>query len=399
METSFICYGGSIAVVVKFYTEQFNVDESKYHQVKVNIKKWILSRKVVAGQRIPSENELSELFGISRHTVRHAIGDLVNEGWLYREQGKGTFVQEREKRSGQETNQRAKIAVITTYLSDYIFPHIIRGIEGVVAQAGHTISLFSTGNNIQTERRCLETVLLEGVDGLIVEPTKSTLPNPNIDLYFLLQQRNIPFVMLHSSYVELNASLVALDDANGTYALTRHLIGLGHRDIAGIFKQDDMQGRNRFRGFVRAHQDAHLPVAAENIVTYGTEEREVIGETFVKRVFAQGAGTGKPTAVVGYNDEIAVQVLMALRNLDISVPKEVAVTGFDDSRLATVSGIPLTTVRHPKAEMGETAAEMLLGLMENRDSMWVPREHIFAPEIIVRESTVADLLRPASQGI
>jgi GntR family transcriptional regulator of arabinose operon len=102
--------------------------------------------------------------------------------------------------------------------------------------------------------------------------------------------------------------------------------------------------------------------------------------------------------VVAYNDEIAVQVLLALRGSNISVPNEVAVTGFDDSRLAVVSSIPLTTMRHPKAEMGEVAAKMLLGLMENKDSMWVPREHIFAPELIVRESTLTELLRQSIQG-
>jgi len=361
---------------------------SKYQQVKSNIKKWILSGEVDSGGKIPAETQVAEWFGISRHTVRQAIGELVSEGWLYREQGRGTFVHGDNARTASDAVRHGSIGVVTTYLVDYIFPHIISGIEGCVSERRQTLSLFSTGNNVQMERRCLETALAEGVQGFIIEPTKSTHPNPNIDLYLLMEQKNIPFVMLHSSYVELNASVVAMDDAQGSYMVTKHLIELGHQSIAGIFKSDDMQGRARFRGFVKAHQDHHVPIQGHWIQTYTTEERDGGAAIFVQKHFAKGSKP-RPTSVVCYNDEIAVQVISQLRTLGLRVPEDVAVTGFDDSSLAVNSAIPLTTIRHPKDEMGKAAANLLFELMENRENMWVPREHIFPPELVVRASTAA----------
>lgn len=374
-----------------FEVTQMHEGSAKYIQLKTNIKNWILSGKIKPNQKIPSENQLAESFGISRHTVRQAIGELVNEGLLYREHGKGTFVQLLDNCNKKTSSQRVKIAVITTYITDYIFPHIIKGIESVVTEKGHALSLLSTGNNQEKERKCLETVLLEGIDGLIVEPTKSTLPNPNIDLYLLLQQKNIPFVMLHSSYVELNASMVALDDAKGAYLVTKHLIDMGHEHIAGIFKKDDMQGRNRFRGFVKAHQDALLSVDARMISSYDTEERNSIVPKFLNQMFNET--TLKPTAIVCYNDEIAIQVVNEIANLGFSVPEDISVTGFDDSTLALVSSVPLTTVRHPKAEMGQVAAKLLFELLEDKNSAWIPREHIFDPELVLRKSTMSLTLK------
>lgn len=363
---------------------------SKYQQIKNNIKQWILSGRIDSEGKIPSENQIAEGFGVSRHTVRQAIGELVSEGWLVREQGRGTFVrhggQVASSGIGSGTSRHAQIAVITTYLADYIFPFIISGIEAHVAAQGHSLSLYSTGNDLTMERRSLETALAQGVNGLIVEPTKSTHPNPNIDLYLLMQQQNIPFVMLHSSYVELNASVVSLDDAQGSYLATRHLLELGHVRIAGVFKSDDAQGRARFRGFVKAHQDCHTPVQGQFVATYTTEDREETISRLANQYFSGGSVTG-PTAVVCYNDEVAVKLIQSLGSLGLQVPEDVSVTGFDDSSLAVNGMVPLTTVRHPKAEMGETAAGLLLDILQDADNRWIPREHIFSPELIVRQST------------
>jgi len=366
---------------------QLEADSSKYQQVKNNIKRWILAGQVDDEGRIPSENNMSEFFGVSRHTIRQAIGELVNEGWVYRQQGRGTFATSRDNYSASRKQGHLKIGVITTYLVDYIFPHIIQGIESVVVPQGHSLSLYSTGNNVQTERRALEMALQQGVDGLIIEPTKSTHPNPNIDLYLLMERRNIPFVMLHSSYVELNASTVTLDDARGTYLATSHLFNLGHKTVGAIFKSDDAQGRARFKGFVKAHQDFHMPIQGQLIKTYTTEDKDDVVAGFVREVVKEDGDHHRATAVVCYNDEIAISVIAQLQTVGLEVPKDISVTGFDDSTLADKGIVQLTTVRHPKHEMGEVAAKMLFDLLKSKDTMWVPREHVFEPELVVRTST------------
>src|SRR5690625_6758300 len=138
-------------------------------------------------------------FGVSRHTVRLGIGDLVTEGWLYREQGAGTFCADRSKRERQKNNDVKTIAIIATYISDYIFPSIIQGAEARLSEEGYQVSIFSTNNSFEKEKEVLEKVLLQHFDGIIVEPTKSACPNPNITYYLDLEHLNIPYIMINRS--------------------------------------------------------------------------------------------------------------------------------------------------------------------------------------------------------
>ena len=118
---------------------------------------------------------------------------MVTEGWLYRVQGKGTFV---NRRPDEKINSTKTIGVITTYLSDYIFPSIIRGIDSVLSINGYNIVLGCTYNQHEKERLCLENFKNQKIDGLIVEPTKSALPNPsNIELYKEISNEGIPILL------------------------------------------------------------------------------------------------------------------------------------------------------------------------------------------------------------
>src|SRR5690625_3211082 len=98
---------------------------TKYNKVKQAVKSKIIDGTYSPHQKISSESELMKEFGVSRHTVRQAIGDLVLKGWLYREQGSGTFCADRSNQEINETRSgQKKIAIVTTYISDYIFPSI-----------------------------------------------------------------------------------------------------------------------------------------------------------------------------------------------------------------------------------------------------------------------------------
>lgn len=228
--------------------------KSKYIMVKEQITEWITSGKVKPGEKIHSENELVKMFGVSRHTIRQAIGDLVHEGWLYREQGAGTFcshipsLDSPRIQTPHHIKNGKNIGVITTYISDYIFPSIIRGIESVLTAEGYTLTLACTNNDIELEKQCLQMMLSRQIDGLIVEPTKSINYNPNIHYYLELEQNNIPYLMINQYYSQLQPPYIVVNDEVGGFIATKHLIDLGHEKIIGLFKTDDAQGVNRMQG-------------------------------------------------------------------------------------------------------------------------------------------------------
>ncbi|PPA69967.1 GntR family transcriptional regulator [Jeotgalibacillus proteolyticus] len=358
------------------------------------VKNWIKSKiqdsTFVPRQKIHSESELMEKFTVSRHTVRVALGELVSEGWLYKEQGAGTYVAERtEKIMAVDTAASKSIAIIVTYISDYIFPSIIRGAENVLRQAGFQVSLFSTNSDHSQERKILETIISRKFDGVIVEPTRSAIANPNINYYLNLEAQNIPYVMINAAYDELEPVNVVLDDEKGGYLQTEHLISSGHNDIVGFFKNDDLQGLKRMKGFIKAHRKNGVPINPENIVTYSTEGKFAKPVEALKKI-VQDSPT-LPTGIVCYNDELAMKLLEVLRQHNLCVPDDISIIGFDDSFFADVSEVKLTSIKHPKSELGEMAAKKIIELTQNAKTnnakLAELESHLFEPVIVYRNST------------
>ncbi|WP_110063963.1 GntR family transcriptional regulator [Cytobacillus oceanisediminis] len=372
--------------------------QTKYNMVKDQITEWIMSGKVKPGEKIYSENELVKMFGVSRHTVRQAVGELVHDGLLYREQGAGTFCSStataiHKQTAGQNeqpvqppASNGKNIGVITTYISDYIFPSIIKGIESYLTDQGYSLTFACTDNNIEKEKQCLQTMLDRNIDGLIVEPTKSSNFNPNLHYYLQLEQNNVPYLMINQYYSQLMPPHIIMDDEHGGFIATEHLIELGHEKIIGLFKTDDRQGVNRMQGFIRAFREHGLPFFPDMVITYTTEEKD---GSLIDRLEKYFSSESKPSAIVCYNDELALQVLNMLRRLGLSVPEDVSIIGYDDSFLAEASDIKLTSVTHPKMDMGVEAAKWIVSAVENRSNDSYSK--VYEPELIIRNSTAPRL--------
>lgn len=349
--------------------------KAKYRQIIDYYKDYIEHHQLNDGDLLPSESDVAEEFNFSRDTVRRALKELEKEKVVSRERGKGTFY-----RSDVKIVKEKRIAVITTYLSNYIFPNIISGIEEVVSSKHYTLNLANTDNDPDKERKHLRKVIDNEVDGLIIEPTKSAVDTHNMDLYQELKEKNIPFVMLNAYYRELNPSYAIVNDYQGGYKATQYLLQLGHKNIAGIFKEDDLQGVYRLKGFKKALNDYGLDSNSAKIGTYITSQISSYPYHCIDKMLSH---QDKPTAVVCYNDEIAVDVVKAILDNGLRVPEDISVVSFDDSVLATATEVKLTTIKHPKEELGRHAARLLFNMIEI--GVEKPR-FLYNPELIVRES-------------
>jgi len=352
----------------------------KYLQLKAELVNLLEKGKWKAHDKLPSENELAGQFGISRQTVRQTLGELEQEGWVYRRQGNGTFA---APNGAPAEPERKLAAMLTTYISDYIFPHIVRGAESELRGKGYGLMLASTENRKTAERENLLQLLEQPLSGLIVEPTKSAEGNPNLDLYLSLQMKRIPLIMIHARYPELTCPVLRSDDELGGRMAAEHLIRLGHRRIAGFFKTDDLQGVGRLKGFLAAHERHGLAPSPGRVVGYSTEEKR---DKPMQRLLDMLKSDDPPTAIVSYNDELAIGLLETIRVAKLSVPEDVSLVSFDDSMLATATEVKLTSITHPKAEMGRLAAGTLIAMIEEGPSA-VRNEIVFAPELVVRQST------------
>ncbi len=358
--------------------------------VKEKIIEWVTSGKVRPGERIYSESELVKKFGVSRHTVRLAIGDLVHEGWLYREQGAGTFCSGKKiqnklpENTSQNTNTK-NIGVITTYISDYIFPSIIKGIESYLTEQGYSLTFACTDNDIEKEKQCLQSMLNRNIDGLIIEPTKSSSYNPNINFFFEFEQSKIPYLMINQFYPQLMPPHIIVNDQKGGFLAAEHLINLGHQKIMGIFKADDLQGVYRMQGFIKAHRENNLTLSPELMINFTTEEQKNLLLDKVKRLLA--TPETMPTGIICYNDQVAISVLNCLRELNLKVPEDISIVGFDDSFLAEATETKLTSVTHPKIELGIQAAKWIVSAVENQNINEYEHSIVYEPELVLRNST------------
>ena len=252
--------------------------KAKYYTLMEALKEQILSGTIKPGQKLPSENELTREYALSRHTVRKALALLENEGYITARHGKGTFCSERVIQRHNSKN----IAVTTTYLSDYIFPRLIQGMDRVLSENGYSIILKNTCNSRSKEEKVLKELLDKPIDGLIIEPSKSQILCRHINLYEMLDKYQIPYVFIQGCYPQMaDKPCILMDDCKGGYLLTRHLLETGRRNIIGIFKADDSQGAQRHKGYVQALQESGILYDPENVIWFHTgPENQTVPDAF-----------------------------------------------------------------------------------------------------------------------
>lgn len=365
--------------VVRWKQEEGRMTENgkpKYFTLMEELKEEIISGRIQPGEKLPSENQFTVQYSLSRHTVRKALSLLEQEGYIEACHGKGTFCSEKMRHMKKSRN----IAVVTTYISDYIFPRLIQGIDNVLSEQGYSIILKNTGNSRQKEAKCLEELLQKDIDGLIIEPSKSQLSCRHPGLYENLEKYQIPYIFIQGIYTEMkDKPHILMDDARGGYLVTKYL---GHRRITGFFKADDIQGIQRHKGYVRALQEAGIPYDPDLVVWFHTEDRRSKPSMMVKEMVKTGS---LPHGIVCYNDQIAVQVIESLEDCGLQVPKDISVTGYDNSLYAQ-RGTGITTIAHPQERLGEMAAELILEKINGVSEEDSKVERLIQPELIVRGS-------------
>ena len=349
----------------------------KYMELAAWINDQIRKNELHPGQKLYSENELRKMFGVSRQTVRRAISMLEKEGILYSVRGSGTYINDDRQAN---LAKRMRVSVVTTYVDGYIFPRMIQGIENVLLESGYSVQIAFTNNQHRRERKVLEDIInRDEVAGIVMETTKSAMPNPNMDLYRELMKRRIPILFLNSYYPELGIPHVSLNDRMVGYRMTKYLISMGHTKIGGIFNLDDLQGRIRCSGFVDAMYGSGLEIEECNVLWLDTEDIRHMDKQ-AARVLERTAGC---TALFCYNEEVAQGVLDIFKKAGIRVPQDISVASVDDVNLATIGEIGITTVPHPMELLGKKASENLLHMIHDP---FFDANYEFEAEIVERDS-------------
>lgn len=260
------------------------------------------------------------------------------------------------------------LGVIVPMIGHPVFSALIEKIEATAFERGYSIILCDARRDIRREAEYARMLLRRRVEGVIVVPFSKELREWDTHL-IELQKHRVPVVLLEQELPSNRFPKVVADNFGATQAMTRHLLALGHKRITFAFHpfhERDLVGGERVAGFTRAMAEAGLEKQARvriDLCEFGEGHilryhREKIVELFTR--------PDRPTAVFAGMDMLAIQILGTLHELGLSVPRDVAVAGFDNVEFAAFTNPPLTTIQQPTDEMGRLAAETLFDQIEHR---------------------------------
>ncbi|MCY8231166.1 LacI family DNA-binding transcriptional regulator [Priestia endophytica] len=268
------------------------------------------------------------------------------------------------------------IGLLVPDISNPFYAGIARSIEDRSHEVGLNVMLCSTDNNTEKERNYLALLTSQRVDGLVVASAfRSTV---------LLQEtieRGIPSVLIASEIPQLSINTVTVDDYKGGYLATSHLLDLGHKDIA-IISENVRSNEPRLAAYKDSMREAGIDVKPEYIMK--TEAIIQKGYECAKKLLLLDE---KPTAIFACNDLLAAGVIQAAKELELDLPRELSVVGFDNTVLSTTTAPMLTTVSQPIKQMGAKVVDLLRKEME--ESKGYKERLLMAPELIVRQSTAS----------
>ena len=287
------------------------------------------------------------------------------------------------------TNRTHALGVLLPEIHGEFFSEVIRGID--LAARGHGFQLLVSSSHADSGALAEAMRSLSGrIDGVIVMA-------PDVDAPGAIRgfSSRCPVVLLNPGQDVEECDTVSIANYEGAHEMVMHLAGLGHRRIAIVRgPARNLDAERRLQGYRAALRDSGIPPSAE--LEFHGDFTESSGEAaaaeFVRLV-------PHPTAVFVANDHMAIGLMSGLRDAGVSVPGDVAVTGFDDIAVARYATPPLTTVRVNTSLLGERAVELLLRARRSTNSTL--RQHEVLPtSLAIRRSCganaqpLADALRP-----
>lgn len=377
-------------------TEQ---DLPPYLRIKNTLAERVGQGDWTVGEALPGRSQLCAAFGTTRATLDKAIGELIREGLLCSVQGRGTYVaQPVVTRLAQRESQVFRIGVVLQETNptlgynddatDLFFGSLFQGIKD--ALAGTSGEIVHAHLNHKGYRVLYHTSALDGM--ILVAPPRNALP-----VLRQLVNDKINFVVvglsLHTSD-DNELPLVDADNVQGAADAARHLLRLGHRDIAIVnLATTHANHSDRQESFQRVMADAGVPVKPENFVLARRHDYARFDQQIEKWLRQAEANDAIPTAIFACDYSMADAVLRVLRQNKLRVPEDISVVGFDDPPDAAHQTPPLTTVRQPVCQLGQQATLRLLNaLVEGNGTVPLGLE-ILPTELIIRESTAAPRLK------
>lgn len=263
-------------------------------------------------------------------------------------------------------------------IKNVFYADLTRAVEDTANKYGFNILLCNTDNDLSKEAEYIDLLIAKGVDGIIF----STPEVKDMNIKNVVDAHpELPVVILGSKLPNVHANEILVDNFEGAYLATTHLIDMGHKEIAFLTGgRDSSASIERHKGFRFAMSERGLEVNSHFVCF----DKFYIESGYINALKLL-TSKRKPTAIFAGSDAIAVGIYKAARELKLTIPDELSVIGFDDSQYAEILAPNLTTIHTPIGEMGERAIEVAVKMINKKKN--AKETLLFHPTLKVREST------------
>ena len=285
-------------------------------------------------------------------------------------------------RSLRNGHQDRSIGIVIKDLSYPFYTTIASGVKDYASSKGYSVIITSSENNHEWEKKFTRLFSAKDIKGAIIAPIVEGMAE--IEHLFKLKMLNYPFVLLED-VKGIQANVVTINNLRAIKKAVKYLIESGHTKIVHFAgPPSSSHTQERIEGFRHAFSESPLVFSKDMIVSVGSRYEESHGAAM--KYFKNRAHKDFPTAIVCFNDQQALAVMSALKELKIRVPEDISIIGNDDIYYANLYPVPLTTIRAPQREIGERAAEILIRNIESPTIL--PTERVvLETEFIIRGST------------
>jgi DNA-binding LacI/PurR family transcriptional regulator len=353
-----------------------------YHQIERSLLILIRQRNLAAGGLFPSENELALEFGVTRLTIRRAIDRLAQQGVLYRERGRGTFVTDPTAAMLQSTVGTLTIAMPS--MTSVIHLQTLAGVEQEARMQGYQLVVTHSDGDARLEAQQIASVEATGAAGLLLWPLGGATDRAALAR---LRAANVPCVLLDRYLEDVDADYVVVDDFTGAYQATTHLAGFGHRRIALVLYEDVDVSAVRLRrdGYRQALVDHGLAFDDALVVRHPILPDPTHLDLMTAIAQQLRHQPDPATAVFCVNDHLAQALLITLQRQAVEVPQQFSIVGFDGLEYMPTHQ-RLTTIRRATNEMGRAAVRLLLDRLNGRID-GSPQHIVLPTELVAGETT------------
>lgn len=304
--------------------------------------------------------DVAKLAGVSLGTVSNVLNELPTVSVENRERVEQAIAQlgyRRNQAASQlRSNRSNAIGLVIPDITNPFYPEVARGVDDAARRAQYNVFLCNKDRSIKKEEDAIEALLSKNVDGILL--FKPRISQKRIDAV----AEQCALVLLDTNPALVTCDTVNVEDYQGMERAVREVAARGHRRIAFISGlQDSFSSARRLEAYQETLRQVGLPDVPEYVCQGDFTARS--GHESIKTLMALPQ---PPTAVMTANDMMALGAISGAYELGIRVPQELSVVGYDDVQNVQWSFPRLTTIWHPKYEMGESAVRLLIERIEAR---------------------------------